>query len=329
MATRNRQLLKKQAAESLAAAPNNPKHILLIHTGVVLLLSLLLTVADFLLKKAIENTGGLSGLGTRSVLTTVQSLLRLGQMVLLPFWQIGYTFATLKFYRKEATLPSDLCIGFRRFLPFLRLTLLQALLYLIIGFVSSQAGSFLFMLTPWAAPIMEAITQMLYGGSAQGMENALEALAADAMIPLMVCTAFVFLALSIPFFYRFRLAQYILLDDPEGKAWNAMRTSWTWTRGNAVALFRLDFSFWWFYALDLLSSIIAYADALLLAMGVTLPVSEEFAFFSSFILYLLCQLALYWWRRNEVSTTYAAFYHAAHPAPEAPKPYPSRPFWTA
>ena len=60
------------AKESLSAA-HRPGRVILIHTGVVLLLSLVLTLLDYFLDRQISNTGGLSGMDQRSFMVTVQS----------------------------------------------------------------------------------------------------------------------------------------------------------------------------------------------------------------------------------------------------------------
>lgn len=311
MDIRNRPMLKNAAADALRAASYDPKKLILLHSGVMLILSLLLTVVDFLLEKAISGTGGIGGLGTRSVLSTLQSCLVLSQLILLPFWQIGHTYATMKFARQEAAAPVDLCKGFLLFLPVLRLLFFQGLMYLAIGFVASYLGAFLFFLTPWAAPLMSAAMEMMYGGGTiETMNAAMDQIMAESALPMTLCSGIVFLALAAPFFYRFRMAKFILLDVPEKGALSALRGSWRMTRGNAFALLKLDFSFWWFYLLDVLVTAICYADALLATLKIPLPVDSTTAFFATFVIYLGCQLALYWWRKNEVDTTYAVFYDA-------------------
>ena len=330
MDIRDRRMLKSAAADALGAAQFDPKKQILLHSGAVLLLSLIMTAGDYLLEEAVAGTGGLGGLGTRSVLATVQSCLRLFQMVLLPFWQIGYTYVTLKFTRKEITAPIDLCKGFHLFLPVLRLLFFQGLLYLGLGLLGSYLGTFLFFMTPWSAPLMTAAMEMMYGGgSMEAMDAAMEQVLSEASVPLTVCGGIVFLALSAPFFYRFRMAQFVLLEEPEKGALNALRTSRRLMRGNAMTLFKLDVSFWWFYLLDLGVTAVCYADVLLALLGITLPVSATFSFFASFGVYLVCQLALYWWRKNEVDTTYAVFYDALkQPRQPKPAPVPQKQPWT-
>ena len=67
MTLQNRHEIKDAAKDALAAASYDPKKIILIHTGVSLALMLTLVVLDFLLENQISETGGLSGLGLRSV----------------------------------------------------------------------------------------------------------------------------------------------------------------------------------------------------------------------------------------------------------------------
>jgi len=318
----DRNALKNAAAESLQAAQYDPKKLILLHTGAVLLLSLILTVGDYLLENAIAGTGGLGGLATRSVLSTVQSCLRLLQMILLPFWQIGYSYVTLRFSRQEAVSPMDLCKGFQLFLPVLRLVLLQGALYFALALTGSYLGTFLFLMTPWSAPLVAATMDMMYGGgTVEGVNAAMEQILNNAQLPLVICGIIVFLALAAPFFYRFRQARFVLLTEPEKGALNALRTSRRLMAGNIFTMIRLDISFWWFYLLDLLVSAVCYGDALLSLAGIALPVSASFAYFAFFGLYLLLQLGLYWWRQNEVSTTYAVFYNAlTQPRQEKPVP---------
>ena len=316
MDVRDRRLLKSSAAEALSFRPGDAKKLVLLHTGIVLLFSLLMTVVDYLLSNAIANTGGLGGLGKRSVLETVQSCLRLAQMILLPFWQTGYSFVTLRFARRQRAYFDDLSVGFSRFTPILRLFLLQGAIYLLVALAASYGATFLFMMTPWSAPMAEATTEMMNSTSIEAMSAALESVMAESFLPLMACYIPVFLILEAPFFYCFRIATFVLLDNPEKGARHALRTGRRLMRGNIINLFVLDLSFWWFYALELVVGIICYGDVLLSLLGVTLPVSADVAFFITLGLYMLCQLGLYVWRKNEVSTTYALFYDALLPPQE-------------
>ena len=94
-------------------------------------------------------TGGLGGIATRSMLSTIQSVLNLFQTALMPFWQAGYLTVSLAIARREKADREDLFSGFHRFGPFLRLYLLQGLIIGALLIASNYVSSFLYMLTPW------------------------------------------------------------------------------------------------------------------------------------------------------------------------------------
>ena len=71
----NSRKLKNSAAASIEKAGFDPRKLVLFHTAVALALSLVALAIDFALELQIGNTGGLSGVGMRSVLETVQAVL--------------------------------------------------------------------------------------------------------------------------------------------------------------------------------------------------------------------------------------------------------------
>ena len=314
--------LYRTAKDRLASCDPSARQLNLLHAAAVLLLTLILSIADDLLENAIASTGGLGGMANRSILTTVQSCLRLLPIIVLPFWQMGYTYVTMGLARGNALEKRDLTMGLRRFGPVLRLQLLQTIVYLIPAFLSTQIGTYLFMLTPWAKPMMQAFTEMMYSDSAVLSDASLLAME-DGMVPLMIFWAAVFLLLAAPLYYRFRVADYVLLDNQPCKARTAMRTSSRMMRGNRLTLLKLDLHFWWFYVLDLLVSAVGYVDVLLLGLGVILPFDTMTAYYLTFAIYAVCQIFLYHWRRNEVSAAYVLFYDALRqenaPQPTTPK----------
>ncbi len=308
MDNHNSRSLQLTASQRLSAAPNAVKLVLL-HTGGALALGLLLMVVDALLDNAIAGTGGLSGLGTRSILATVQSCLGISQLIILPFWQLGYTYITLQFARGKRAYADDLLTGFRLFLPALRLMLLQGLIYLAVGLLASHAGSFLFTLTPWSGPMLQQLAHVMStADSPEAINTAIQAVLQDVYVPMAICLAIAFLALAAPVFYRLRFAQYLLLDNPEAGAWKALKMSFRYTKGNWKALLKLDLHFLWFYALDILVTVLAYGDALLLLLNVALPVSPQLLMYLFFTLYAAAQLGLYAWKRNEVCASYCLIY---------------------
>ena len=116
MDIRDRQGLKRLAAERLGKAPQ-AKRIVLIWAGVSALASLLVSFISFLLDARIEDTGGLAGIGLRSFLETAQTLLSLANMLLAPFWSLGYIACVLGFAQEQETHSRSLLEGEEVVLP--------------------------------------------------------------------------------------------------------------------------------------------------------------------------------------------------------------------
>ena len=325
MNIRDRRSLKAAAREILDTTPNH-RRLALISAGVAGVLSLTVSLLSFLLDGQIAQTGGLSGIGLRGILSTLQSLLSMATGILLPFWSLGYIGATLKLSRKEVTQPSDLLSGFRRFGPALRLYLLQEIICIGIILLCIYVGGGLLSLTPLAAPLYEAMMPMMEQLSA-GVEPdaAMLETITGAMMPVMTVLLILSVAALIPVLYRFRMAQRILMDGGCG-ARKALRDSSRMMRGNCLALFRLDLSFWWFYAARVLVLLLSYGDVLLSAAGLPLPVSEKAAYFLFYAAGLLGQFALFWYTQNYVYVTYAKVYDALRETP-APEKKPAKVPW--
>lgn len=314
MTTLHPRTLQEAARTRLANPSCDPQKLIFFHTGIILLASLVLTVVDYLLEKGIGTTGGLSGMGLRSMLETVQTVLRYGQAIVLPFWQIGYTWAILRLGRGEAVSFASLTEGFRQFRPVLRLKLCSGCLYFAIGMATSYISSTIFLLTPFSAPMMEKLLPLMEDEKLLQDAAALEAVIWEvmdtALVPLLAIFLLVFAVLAVPISYRLRMADRCLMDAPREGALHAMRKSARLTKGHCLELVKLDLSFWWFYLLDALVTAVAYGDLLLSEVT---GHSSDMTYFGFFGLYLLCQLGLYCWRRNQVELTYALAYDALLP----------------
>lgn len=308
----NRRALKAAARNSLAAAPYDPKKIVLIHTGITVAISLLGTLINFLLGQQIQNTGGLSGLSARSMLSTTQSVLQLLVAVALPFWEAGYRFATINIARAKEAPPSTLLEGFRRSWPLIKAAALQGIIYFGVGIVCFFVSSQIFMMTPLSDPlfgIAESLsTDTTILESEFLLDEATLMAIMDAYVPMMLLFMVLFLTVMLIVSYQFRMVNYLLLDHPDMKAKEALRISRYQLRGHKASLFKLDLSFLWFYILQTIASLLAYGDYLLTLFEVPLPVSTEVAFFVFLLISLVCQGGLYVLARNQVEVTYAHFY---------------------
>lgn len=303
--------LKQDTAKALSQAAYSPRRLALLHSGIALGASLILTVVSFVLTRQVGTTGGLAGIGTRTVLQSVQTVLQLVLTVAMPFWEAGFLFCAMSMARGRQTAPAAFTEGFRRFGPFLRLFLLQLGVYLLIGMLAVQIASVIFMLTPFAEPmlqIMQALSQdTAFIQTGMPSETLVEELM-QAAIPAYIILGIVFLVVAIPVFYRLRLSRYILLEEDHPRALAALVRSSRYMKGSCVAFLKLDLSFWWYYLLQGLCGAVAYADVLLPALGITLPFDGDVAFFLFYGVYLAANLALAWRVRSQVETTYAMAY---------------------
>lgn len=325
MAIFDRHNLQQQANHRLEAAPNSGKLILLF-SGVSAALSLAAGIISMILDSQIAGTGGLGGMQLRSILSTAQTLLNIFIMAFLPFWSMGYISVALKLGRGQAADEKSLLNGFRRFGPAFRLMLLRQVVNIAIGFAAFQVSSILFSLTPWAQSFYTQLeTQTIVDASGMIDEAALASLTAS-MIPFLIISGVLCLALSIPVTYRLRMAQYRLMDEPQCGALLALLQSNRMMKGSCLSLFKLDLHFWWYYLLSVLVSLLCYGDVLLPMVGITLPFSSDVSFFLFYVLAQGAQILLYWRCRNLVECTYVCAYDAlreeAVSPPQAPQNIP-------
>lgn len=324
----NCRALKQRTGERLSSASCDHKKLALIHAGIALGAGLVVSLLQLYLNRQIASTGGLAGLGTRTILETVQMVLDYGVNIALPFWEFGFIFVTLCLARGEATGTRDLTRGFRYFGPVIRLYLVETLIYIGVGFACVYAGSFLFTLTPWAAPLQEQLLRMAEEGqSFDQMITAMQALPQKQLLPMimpgLLIMGALFAVVSVFLFYRFRMARFIVMDEPRAGGIMALLLSSRMTKGCRWKLVRLDFSFWWFWLLTGLSMAAMYADMLLEKMGITLPVSGDMAWIVSYVLGCLIQLVVFWQFNSYVQTVYASAYEELRQRPaEEPKPQP-------
>lgn len=300
--------IRKTVDDRLARTPNAGKLVLL-HAGIPAALSLVLTALSYVLSSGIDGTGGLSGLGTRSLLESLQNMLQLCSMVFSLFWSYGYVRLVLSWTRGAEAEQHQLWAGFRRWGPVLRSLLLQTLVYFAVVFLACQLSSIVFAMSPFSESMMQLVEQMMTDASfVPTQEQLLQAM--GAYLPfLLVGMA----ALVIPVFYRLRLTQYALMDAPELGAIHAMRVSLSLTKGNCLRLLRLDLSYWWFYLLEIAVTVVYYGDLVLQLAGVETGLSAQVLLALSCVLGLALQLGLYVWRKNQVSTAYALVYDCLLP----------------
>ena len=301
----DRRGLKAAARAAMAAADYSPRKLILIHTGITVLASLLLYLVTGYMQAQIEQTGGLGGAPIRVMLSTAVSVLQMLFNLVLPFWQIGFLYAAMQIVRGKSAGPDSLKEGFRQAWSVLKTQLLLSLFACGLIFACYYAAYTIYLMTPLSKDLMTA----MMGTDLDAMMAAME----EALLPIGLLMLPPLLVVGLWFSYRIRLVNYVLMDAPGVGAMAVIRRSWKLMKGNFGKLLKLDLSFWWFYALEILLMLVAYADMLLPLIGIELPWPELVQTYAPLVVYQLLILLLYWWRGSQIQLTYACFYEAALP----------------
>ncbi len=320
--------LKACAGEKLKAQVYPARRLALIYAGAVALVMLAVTGINYYVNQQMDAITGLSGLGMVSVLETVQRVLSYGVNICMPFWRLGFVFAMLGVARDRQMQPGALLEGFRRFGPVLRLMLLRGLVYGIIGMVGAYIGVLIYLVTPLARPLL-ALTiplaeaaatpeQMLEGAMQLPMEQLTAAIMPAYAIIIPLCGL-----LLAPVFYRFRLAELVVMDQPGTGALAALFASSALSRHRRMQLFLLDLRFWWYYGLQLLGTLLCWVDVLLPAAGAVVSIG-------GYVLGLALQTGVHWYAGGYIHTTWAVAYDALRRSPvqeKKPAPDPEKLPW--
>ena len=308
-------ILKKNAAERVAAAENSKK-IVLIYVGAVTVLALLVTVVNYALKLQISQLGGLSNMGLRSVLSTVQSVLPMLQSVVTLCLQLGYMAAMLRVARQQYASEQTLKLGFDRFWVLLRYVILESCLYTLAGLAAFWIAVQVYLLTPLSRSAMSMVTPEMADPNVI-MELLQDPVFAgeitSAMLPLFILFGILYAVLFVPINYSLRMGRYVLIDKPGQGAVFAMKESRNMMRGSRVRLFKLDVSLWWWYAISVISSLLCYGDVLLPMVGVELPFSADVSYFLFYGLFLIAQFLAAYFFGNYIQVVYAQVYNALKP----------------
>ena len=313
--------LKKTADTQLRCARQKDK-IVMIYSAAIIALSGVITVVQYLLANRISQTGGLLHMGSRSFFSALANFLPVIQAGVTLCLDFGFMAAMIRISRGQYASVNCLRTGFERFWPLLRCTLLKYLMICISSMACIYLSVMLFALSPLSDGLMQAIdpllanTSVLSGGTLI-LDDATQQAILSSTLPLWIIIALVSVVLVLPVVYRMRMANYVLYDHPEAGALYALRESKMMMRGNRIALFRVDLSFWWYYLLLLATVAIAYLDLILAALGITPPLPEVVNYFLSYFLSLGCNFAIFYFFKNKVETTYALAYNALKPKEES------------
>ena len=314
----NRRHLRAVTRDRLEKSGQVPK-IALIYGGIAVGSSLVSTGLSLLMDHIANQYGGLSNLGTRAFLGTISTIFPFLIKFVLIALELGFLNAMLRVSRQQYASPQSLRLGFQRFWVLIRSLLLQTGLYFISAMASLYIASTVFVFSPFGMKMNQVIETYAGANATQeallaAMENPVAAAAIqDASIPLLILFVLLFLLLSLPIAYAYRMTNFVIIDKPGIPALIAMSVSRNMMRHNFKKMFLVDLSLWWYYLAMILTTLLAYGDLILGACGVTLPMSPIAAALLFLGLHLLGTLVLVVFLRPYVSVTYSLAYDSLRP----------------
>lgn len=307
----------KAAALRRLTDAGQAKRIAAIYAGVTLGLSALVTILGLVLEAMMSGATGLGGMGRRTILSSVQSMLPWVVGLITMCVELGYQAAMLRVARGQYASPQTLRLGFDRFWVLLRCILLEGVILFAIAFGGIYIATMLFMLTPFSGRVMEVLSPVLENVTLLSPEMVLDEALYDqlmqAMIPAFVMCAIVVAAAAIPVLYRLRMARFVIIDKPGIGALAALRESRKMMKGNCLRLAKLDISLWPYYIGCVFASLLCYGDVLLPMMGVRFPWSDTVSYYLFFALYLAVQFAVYYFLKNQAEVAYSIAYDSIRP----------------
>lgn len=306
----------KSVARELLSRAGQLRQILLVYCGILLASCLVTTGLGQGLGSLMSRSGGLGNLGTRSLLSTLQTLLPMAHTLVLLVLDLGLLAAMLRISRGQFTSPQTLRTGLARFFPLLRLLLLQIPIYLALGLAMVYASMMVFFMTPLSNGVIELLTPMVNSGA--DPQQLVTMLTTDdaalmaflkAVAPMYGILLVLMAAVMIPVSYRLGVAQLVIVEDPRAGAFRALSESFRMTRRNCMAFFKLDLSFWWYYLASMLVNVLPFLDSVV-------PMSESVGWLL-YGLSLVLQIGLYYFFRPRLEVGRCLIYNAIRPKPQS------------
>ncbi len=316
MNIRERKQILSFAAQRVRQTPQE-KRIVAIYAAITMGLSVLVTVINYVLGLQMDKAGGLSGLGTRTMLSSMQSMLPIALSLFTMCLDVGYFAVMLRIARGQYVSEQTLRLGFDRFWVLLRCNLFKILLYTATVSLGVYLGVMLYMITPLADPMLELLTPYMSAMTAfdntMMLDEAFFAQFNQLIWPAYLICAVMVGITTIPMFYSYRMVNYVIIDKPALGAMAALRESKFMMRRNRVQLFRLDLRLWWYYLAMTLVQVICYGDVILPMLGVELPGSPDLWYFVFLALYAAVWFALQYFLRSRAEVAYGIAYDAVKP----------------
>ena len=315
MAILNRSALRDRGAAAAAGCRTANQRLVLIYCGAIALLTLGSNGLHLYLDGHIGATGGLSGLGMRSVLQTIQEVLSYINLFFGPFWTAGFLYAMIKVSRGQTPGTGDLLEGFRRVGRVLANTVFQFLVLMAATIAVANVAAVIFSFTPAGADFAERMEPLLNDPGFLTADGQLDlaSIPLDVMVsaamPMLILSGALLLPVCIWFFYGFRMSLYLVMERPIG-GMRACMESMRLMRGHKWQMFRLDLSFWWYHLLGVLVTVVGYLDVILTMLGIPLPLDGTWMFFLTLGAYCVLQTGLFLWKKCQVDAAYVMAYEA-------------------
>ncbi len=304
---------KQDARGLLSRAGNTPRKLAFLSTAVALGASVLGAVLGQLVEQY-QGSAGLSGMGTASVLQTVELIFSATVQTLTPFWTLGLVAALFLVGHGRKADRDDLFTGLRRFAVFLRLMLLEGLLVGLIAFLMYTPASLIYGFSPWGS----RLAQLVLTWEEADLETVVAA-NIDQLLPLVAPLVVIYLGLLLvvylPIRYRLRFSRYLILAGMN-RALLAMLVSHRGSKGHVWSLVKLDLSFWWYYVAKGALLVVCFLDLLGPLVGIHLPWSAGVNYWVSYLAYALGTLALETLARPLVEVTNVACFRSLAEIPQ-------------
>lgn len=315
MAILNPSALRTRGAAAAERYRTEGRVLVLIYCGVAALLSVCANGLYLYLDSHIGGTGGLSGLGMRSVFQTVQELLSYINIFFGFFWSAGFLYAVITMVRGRTPAAGSLLEGFRRFGRVLGQVMFQIMIMMVLIIAASYAATVIFSFTPFTADFVEKMAPLLNNPAVLTADGTLDLSRisvgelVSAMLPLLIIAGAILVPLFIWLSYGFRMSVYLVLEQPIGGI-RACKESMRLMKGHKWQMFRLDLSFWWYHGLGLLIALVGHADSFLRDLGFSLPMDPTVMFFLCLGAYFVLQTGLFLWKKCQVDAAYVLAYDA-------------------
>lgn len=296
--------LKNEARLALAAGNGNHKRIVSIYSAIVLGVSLFTTFTYYIVELLILNTaGGLAGLGSIGILKSVASLVETVAQIAATFLAMSLLHCAIGFARQDPMEAKSLKEGFYRWGVFLRLVLLQGLMYIAFVYLAATLASTVYLFLPGMETSIQQAEPIVAQFQVTGVITEAQTFTlVQSMWPMFLMILGAVLLLVVPLFYSYRMSFYRIMDNNHPGARQAIAQSRVMMKKRRFKLFVLDLSFWWYYLLQALATIALSLVAVLLY--------NVFPEIELIVNVLLCGAMFLIYRKYlaYVETTYAVFY---------------------